>query len=64
MVSLGVSLCSMTRSEAERKDSGTFLCAALSVNPTNQLGSIFPKLKPLSSLKQPEARAEATAIRL
>lgn len=31
----------MTRSEAERKDSGTFLCPALSGNPTNNTGLLY-----------------------
>ena len=31
----------MTRSEAEGKDSGTFLCPALSGNPTNNTGILL-----------------------
>lgn len=44
MNSFAVLLCSVG-SEAEGKDSGTFLCTALSVNPTNQLRPISPNVK-------------------
>lgn len=45
-----------------------FLCVAFSVNPTNQLRRVFPRVKRLGSLKKAEARratqgSECTSIR-
>lgn len=67
-VSLAVLICSVTRSEAEGRDSGTFSLCCVQREPHQSASASVPKGETLGSLKKAEARratqgSECTSIR-